>query len=234
MYHRYRPSYPEALLQWLAQTTGVVPPAKVADVGCGTGISTRLFARQGYQVTGIEPNAEMLAFAKQEGGAEYLQGEAAHTGLPDHGMDMAIAAQAFHWFDVPTVLVEFKRILRPQVWCAAFWNKRAHTPFLDGYQELLNKHRQHRETIPSVEETIQNIKASQGVGNVHEAEFLHHQLMDREGVLGRAHSASYVVHDIAQREKFDKALGELFEKHQKEGKVEFAHRCVVICWQLRV
>ncbi len=34
------------------------------DVGCGTGISTRLFAARGVRVIGIDPNDEMRARAE--------------------------------------------------------------------------------------------------------------------------------------------------------------------------
>ena len=232
-YHRYRPSYPETLLHWISKTTGVTPPAKVADVGCGTGISTRFLAGYRYQTTGIEPNAEMIAFAKREGGAEYLLGEAAHTALPGNSVNLVTVAQAFHWFDVKAVMLEFKRILETRGWCVAFCNQRMKTPFLEDYQELLNKHRKHQESIPGHEETIQNIKSATGVENAREAEFSNQQLLDKEGLLGRAYSTSYVVHDMAEREKFDQALGKLFEKHQKDGRVEFLYRCRIIAWQLR-
>src|SRR6185295_18805357 len=50
LYHRYRPSYPDTLLDWIERTTDLHPPARVADVGCGTGISSRLLAERGYDV----------------------------------------------------------------------------------------------------------------------------------------------------------------------------------------
>ena len=33
--------------------------SKIADIGCGTGISSRLFAERGYTVRGVEPNDDM-------------------------------------------------------------------------------------------------------------------------------------------------------------------------------
>src|SRR5688572_4524778 len=62
-YDRYRPSYPSDLVDWLIAKTGLVVPATVADIGCGTGISSRRFAERGFQVTGIEPNHAMRACA---------------------------------------------------------------------------------------------------------------------------------------------------------------------------
>lgn len=41
-------------------------PKKILDLACGTGIPTILFARRGYQVTGIERSEEMLAVLKEK------------------------------------------------------------------------------------------------------------------------------------------------------------------------
>src|SRR5262249_52375699 len=82
-YHRCRPSYPAALFDWLLATTGLGPGAAVADVGCGTGISTRLLAGRGLDVVGIDPSEPMLDRAREAGCARYQRGEAAATGLPD-------------------------------------------------------------------------------------------------------------------------------------------------------
>ena len=46
-YVRYRPDYPPALLDWLHREIGVPTETLVADIGAGTGISTRLFLASG-------------------------------------------------------------------------------------------------------------------------------------------------------------------------------------------
>jgi len=38
-----------------------------------------------------------------------------------------------------------------------------------------------------------------------------------------------VAHPVA----FDRALGELFDRHQSAGSVEFAYRTVAVCGRLR-
>ena len=43
-YEKYRPTYPPDLIDWIVTTCGMGPTSRIADVGCGTGISTRLFA----------------------------------------------------------------------------------------------------------------------------------------------------------------------------------------------
>src|SRR5512139_2540316 len=99
-YARFRPSYPAVLLDRVLAEAGVRAGDRVADVGCGTGILTRLLAERGLSVTGIDPNEDMLAEARAAGGrAEYRRGEAAASGLADASAALVTAAQAFHWFD---------------------------------------------------------------------------------------------------------------------------------------
>jgi len=105
--------------------------AKEVDLGCGTGISTRLFATTGHPVIGIDPNADMLATARAEGAQEYRIGTSEHTGLPDACADLIIAAQAFHWFHLDRTFAELERIGTARSACVAFWNVRLEdTPFI--------------------------------------------------------------------------------------------------------
>ena len=233
LYHRYRPSYPEALLGWIERTTGLPPPARVADVGCGTGISSRPLAERGYAVTGVDPNEAMLAHARAAGGADYRLGSATDTGLPGGSFDLVTVAQAFHWFDVPAALAEFRRILAAPGWCAVFWNLRRPSPFMDDYDRLLRAHSTEYEVRLKPEPTMQAILQADGVRDVREGEFANRQLLDREGLHGRAHSSSYVIHGVADPAAFDRALGELFDRHQSGGTVEFPYRTVAACCRLR-
>jgi len=232
LYHRHRPSYPPAVLDWLAPAS-VGPPARVADVGCGTGISTRFLAARGYEVTGVDPNEAMLAYARAEGGALYRRGTATETGLDDGSVDLVTVAQAFHWFDVPAALAEFRRILARPGWCAAFWNLRHTSPFNDEYDALLRAQSREYEVLLKPEQTIRSILEADGISEASQAEFPNRQILDREGVFGRAYSSSYVVHGVADPEGFNRALDAVFDRYQSGGRVEFVYRTVIVCFRLR-
>jgi ubiquinone/menaquinone biosynthesis C-methylase UbiE len=45
-------------------------PQHIVDIGCGTGLFTRMLARHGHTVTGLDPAAAMLNYARSQPGAE--------------------------------------------------------------------------------------------------------------------------------------------------------------------
>jgi SAM-dependent methyltransferase len=233
LYHRHRPSYPPEMVDWILATAAVTPPATVADIGCGTGISTRLFAERGLEVIGIDPNEEMLALARGAGGATYRRGEAIATGLPDRSVDLVTVGQAFHWFDLTGALAEMSRILRPGRCCAAFWNVRAmEGAFMGEYDSLLREFSREYAVIESHELTGRKIAETPGVLDPREAEFAIVQRLDRDGFFGRVYSSSYVIHGVADQEGFARALEALFARHRREGVVDMRYRTIALCWRL--
>lgn len=227
-YRRARPGYPAALVARIAAETGLAPGAAVVDLGAGTGIATRLFARAGYVVTGVEPNDAMRAESPA-----LVKGEASATGLPARAFDLAIAAQAFHWFPIPETLHELSRILRPPGSCAAFWNlRRKDVALMDEYETLIRSLSTEYEQVPKPLPTIAAIKARPEVHNVREYELPNEQVLSREDLVARALSSSYVTHGVKDLPAFERALGALFDRHQRDGSVTFAYRTVCVVWRL--
>lgn len=236
-YARYRPGYSDEVVRHCAAYAGLKPGATVVDVGCGTGISTRLFARHGYRVIGIEPNEAMRAKAAEAGGAEYRHGEAAKTGLPDACADLIIAAQALHWFEMSPALAEWRRVLRPGGACAAFWNYRSDEGWQVEYEALLKKH---SSEYPMVQKAIGHgddnskwVMTSPLCRNIHEANLQNAQTLDWDGLLGRVWSSSYMIHGNVDREAFNRELRGLFDANNDGGRIEFAYRLYLLMWRVR-
>ncbi|MGE0456356.1 MAG: class I SAM-dependent methyltransferase [Vicinamibacteria bacterium] len=232
LYERYRPSYPPELLDWIVAQCGLRPADPVADLGCGTGISTRLLAARGLDVVGIDPNEAMLERARAAGGARYLRGEANATGLPTGSQAAVSVAQAFHWFDVPAALREIGRVLRPGGRSCVYWNLHGRSPFLAEYDALLMASSSEAGVMQRPLRTIAALRAAPPVREAREAEFAYSQSFDREGIFGRAFSSSYVQHGLADRAGFERALGGLFDRHQRDGSVDFVYRTVAIGFTL--
>jgi SAM-dependent methyltransferase len=117
-YHAARPAYPEPLVDWMLATAGS-PPLQVADVGAGTGVLSRPVAARGHRVLALDPAAAMLAHS----GVPAAVARAERLPLPDGWVDLVTVGQAFHWFDAPRALAEFRRVLRPGGVLAMCWNR---------------------------------------------------------------------------------------------------------------
>ncbi len=142
-YVKYRPGYPAEVLERLRALHVLNENAVIADIGSGTGISSLLFLEQGHEVFGVEPNKDMREAAEKmlDGKSKFhsIDGTAENTKLEDHSIDLIIAGQAFHWFDVEITKAEFKRILKPGGHVVLMWNDRRtdSSDFLRSYEDLL-------------------------------------------------------------------------------------------------
>jgi SAM-dependent methyltransferase len=117
-YGKYRAGFPDSIFERLAQLDLGVPGQAVVDLGTGTGTLARGFARRGCTVTGVDPDARMLAQARrldEEAGVvvTYTQATAESTGLASHFADVVAAGQCWHWFDRPRAIREAQRMLKP-------------------------------------------------------------------------------------------------------------------------
>lgn len=117
-YRAFRPGYPPELFEWLAS----VAPARgrAVDLGCGTGQASVALARHFDEVIGLDPSAEQVARAEPHPRVRYGVAPAEATGLAAGSVDLAIAAQALHWFDPARLYPELARIARPGAIFAGF------------------------------------------------------------------------------------------------------------------
>lgn len=227
-YVRYRPDYPPALLAWLRGEYGVDPGWLVADVGAGTGISSKMFLDAGLRVIAVEPNAPMRAAAEQWlGGNERFRavdGRADATGLADASVDLVSVAQAFHWFDPESTRREFRRILRPDGLAAIYWNSRrlVGTPFLEGYEALLMRYGTDYSSVAERYADDATMRAWFGAGFRGAASFPHGQQLDFDALSGRLLSSSYAPRqDHPNHEPMMLALRELFDACAVDGTISF-------------
>ncbi|MBJ6724913.1 class I SAM-dependent methyltransferase [Geomesophilobacter sediminis] len=117
-YRSFRPSYPDALFQWLA---GLAPGRDSAlDCGCGTGQAALALARHFAAVVAVDPSAEQIANAVPDPKVTYRVAPAEATGVAPQSQDLVIAAQALHWFDLERFYPEVRRVARPEGIFAAF------------------------------------------------------------------------------------------------------------------
>lgn len=224
-YRRHRPGYPALGLD--AVLAGLGPPAQLiaADVGAGTGISSRLLAARGVSVIGVEPNPEMRQAAEPAAGLRWQSGTAEATGLPDASVGLVLCAQSFHWFRAPEALEEFHRILAPGGRLALMWNNRDRDdPLTRGYIEAI--HLVNGEDPAEARPFDPEILPRSGRFSAPTVEwFANRQPLDRAGLLGRAISASYVPKEGPRFERLTELLEALWRRHRDpEGRVTLRYR----------
>lgn len=142
-YDRGRPSFPQEAVRWLVGQD----PTTVLEVGAGTGKLTQQLVALGHDVHATEPAPEMLEILRRNlPDTRTSQASAEELPVPDHSVDVVVAAQSFHWFDLDRALPEIARVLRPGGHLSLVWNLRNEKiPWvrklgtLIGNQELLAK-----------------------------------------------------------------------------------------------
>ena len=89
---------PDVRAAWLRLLSGALPvaPARLADLGCGTGTLSVLLAQQGYHVTGIDLAPKMIELARRKAhlagvDVDLRIGDAADPPLASGGFDVVLA-----------------------------------------------------------------------------------------------------------------------------------------------
>lgn len=227
-YVKYRPHYPNELMELLKSTLGLTQDTIIADIGSGTGISTLPFLENGNRVYAVEPNKEMRLAAesmlKRFSNFTSIAATAEETGLPDGSIDLVFCGQSFHWFDRQQAKAEFQRILKGEGHIVLAWNERdTKSAFQKEYEALLmnsipeyakSTHR----NIPDTE--IQKFFSPKKM-ELHSLS--NHQDFDLSGLEGRLLSSSYAPKEGEEYETLMEKVKSLYFKFANNGKVRFEY-----------
>ncbi|MCA0153765.1 class I SAM-dependent methyltransferase [Winogradskyella vincentii] len=115
LYDDYRPEPPQDNILQGLKYLGVEKADFILDLGCGTGLSTRVLSAYGNNIIGIEPSEEMLTVARAKTKAKhisYQQGFAHDTGIASNSVDLVTCSQSFHWMEPKSTLKEIDRVLK--------------------------------------------------------------------------------------------------------------------------
>jgi ubiquinone/menaquinone biosynthesis C-methylase UbiE len=237
-YVKYRPTYPAQVLDLFRDRMNLQNDSTIADIGSGTGISSKLFLENDDEVFGVEPNQAMReaaeSFLQDFPNFKSIDGMAENTNLENESVDLIVAAQAFHWFDRVNTRKEFKRILRDKGFIALMWNERQldSTAFLRDYERLLIRFGTDYETVRHeniTKETLQDFFRT----DFEQKTFSHVQQVDFEGLKGRMLSSSYIP--TAENPRFGEMienLESLFAQHNENGRIEILYDTKIFYGQI--
>ena len=234
-YIRFRPGYPREILDVLEVHAGLRAGIRVADIGSGTGISTRRLLDAQCEVFAVEPNAAMRGAAEKILGGNPLfhsiAAPAEATTLADESVDMIFSAQAFHWFDRERARAEFSRILTPHESIVLVWNVRqtGSTPFLREYEALLQNFAADYMQVrhENVDDSALRRFFTGGCHTKHTLPNAQH--FDFDGLRGRLLSSSYApAEGHPSHEPMLAELRRIFDIHQRDGKVSFFYDTEIV------
>jgi SAM-dependent methyltransferase len=98
------------------------PVPRALDVACGTGQSSRALQAIAEHVTGTDLSSEMLEYARQNPGIEFLESPAESLPFEAETFDLLTVSMAFHWFNQPKFLLEAHRVLKSNGWLILYNN----------------------------------------------------------------------------------------------------------------
>lgn len=118
-YAAFRPSYPDALIRYVAaQATG---HDLAWDCATGSGQAAVPLAHWFARVVATDVSAQQIEHARPDPRVEYRVAPEHTSGLATGSVDLVTVAQALHWLDLNTFYPEVRRVLRPAgvlaVWC---------------------------------------------------------------------------------------------------------------------
>jgi SAM-dependent methyltransferase len=110
-YSAFRPAYPPAIFDYLAQLC--LDRQSAWDCACGNGQATLALAERFQEVIATDASAQQLAAAPARPNVTYRVAPAEESGIESQSLDLVTVAQALHWFDLDPFYGEVQRVLKP-------------------------------------------------------------------------------------------------------------------------
>lgn len=120
-----RPIYSAAACNLLFSGLSIRKKTKLLELGAGTGRFTAQILSTGADIVAIEPLDEMRRLFGGRFPTVSLVGAVAEE-LPfrSNSFEIAVAAEAFHWFQGPEAISEIHRVLKSRGGLGLIWNTR--------------------------------------------------------------------------------------------------------------
>src|SRR5688500_5223465 len=107
-YARFRPAYPEGMINYLCDLAN---EKKIAwDCGTGNGQTASMLAEHFAAVFATDISSNQLSHAIKKDNITYACESSSSTSLASESVNLITVSQALHWFDVEAFYQEVKRV----------------------------------------------------------------------------------------------------------------------------
>ena len=113
-YDVFTPQANERIIAAFVRLSGLPRGARVADLGCGSGVFTELLRRQGFQSVGLDISPKLIELGRRKyPGLELIEGDAENLPFESASLDGVLLSGLVHHFPDPRKLAgEVHRVLR--------------------------------------------------------------------------------------------------------------------------
>jgi SAM-dependent methyltransferase len=135
-YDVFTPQANARLIAAFVRLSGLLPGARVADLGCGSGVFTELLRQAGYKSVGLDISPKLVALGRSKyPGLELIEGDAENLPFESESLDGVLLSGLVHHFPNPRRLAaEVNRVLKRGGHFVAFDPNRAN-PFMWLYRD---------------------------------------------------------------------------------------------------
>jgi SAM-dependent methyltransferase len=135
-YDVFTPQANARLIAAFMRLSGLPRGARVADLGCGSGVFTELLRREGYSSIGLDISRKLVEIGRgQYPGLELIEGDAENLPFASESLDGVLLSALVHHFPDPRRLAaEVRRVLKPGARFVAFDPNRMN-PFMWLYRD---------------------------------------------------------------------------------------------------
>ena len=170
LYDSVRPQPPHKVVEIAGKILGREHVEAVADIGSGTGLSTRIWTQFSSRVVGIEPTIDMIERSRlRNPGITFLNTNSYDTTLDARSVDLVVCSQSFHWMEPSKTLEEVDRILKPEGLFVVYdcqWPVTWYWHAEQAYSELIRKARSVERSIHELGQAVVHYPKDRHIDNM--------------------------------------------------------------------
>lgn len=226
LYDKYRPRYPNDLIEELIDLSQIKVRDKILEIGCGTGQITIDFIKRGYEVIAIEKGESLSKIALnkiKKYGIGQIINSTFEEWMPIGKFKLMISAQAFHWIDKESGIDKILKILEENGSIGLIWNldESQETEFWKQTNKVYEKYLPIKKGQRSLTETIdQNwnyINTRDELGEFERKEYKWKKLYSKEEYLGLLSTFSpHMSMETNKRVEFFKEIESIIENFDNQ------------------